>query len=106
MNTPMEVNLYDWDQLAKLRLRELRLVGTIDLSTAERLINFNGWLALASFSLTEGKQFVTEPKGSHKVELSDESTVTITASMRCKNDFNALAMKMLELLRPMHEGQQ
>ncbi|MFD2719908.1 hypothetical protein ACFST9_14360 [Hymenobacter monticola] len=106
MNTPTEVNLCDWDQLQKLHLRELRLAGTIDLSTASRLINFNGWLAIASFSLIVGKQFVTEPKGCHKVELSDESTVTITASLTCKNDFNALAMEMLELLRPMHERQQ
>ena len=106
MTTPTEVNIANWDQLAGLRIQELRLTGGIDLSTASRFISFNAWLAMSKFAVTDGDKYHQEPRGSYQVTLSDESAVTITAALTCGHDFNNLALELNELLRPMHEGPQ
>jgi len=106
MTIPTEVNIENCNQLGNLSIREFRLKGSIDLSTFTRVNNFNVWLSLTSHRLMVGEKFRTEPKGHYHVELSDESTVTITATLTCKNDFNNLAIEMLELLEPMHNMKQ
>lgn len=101
--TPVDIE--NWDQLKGLNIQELRLTGTIDLSTADQVITFNGWLGLAKFAVSpEGGPYHREPVGKYHVELTDECAVTITAGLTCGCDFGNLAMAVNEAVRPMHGG--
>jgi hypothetical protein len=105
VTTPTPVHLAHWDQLTHVRLRELHLSGGVDLSTFTGLTNFNAWLALTSHGLRVGEASAAAPQGHYHVELTDEGTVAITATLTCKNDLNGLAVEILELVRPLHEPQ-
>lgn len=102
--TPTKVNIKNWDQLNGLSIQELRLTGTIDLSTAGQVIDFNGWLTMVKFAVSPyGGVFHREPVGSYHIELTDECAVTITAALTCGCDFNDLAIAINNLVKPMHE---
>jgi hypothetical protein len=102
--TPTRVDIRNWDQLDGLSIQELQLTGTIDLSTAGQVIDFNGWLSMVKFTVSPyGGPYHREPVGSHHVELTDECAVTITAKLTCGCDFGDLAITINNTVKPMHD---
>lgn len=99
---PVEVDIRNWDQLGTRALDEVCLSGAIDLSTSGQVIDFNAWVGLSAYRLVRAGKPRDVPKGTLSVELTDECTVTITASLTCEIDFIDLAQAVLRLIEPMH----
>lgn len=98
VEAPRQLRLDQPTQIAGYRFKRLSLRGTIDLPSAEHVVAFNKWLALAKGGVLMGGEPQASPKGTITVQRIGPARLQIEADLMCNNDFGDLAMTVNNVL--------